>query len=83
MTVLIYLVAGCALTGDAAVSAATQGLSRFFDVSPVVLLPPAIVLALALLKVDILIVIAVGIASAVPLCLCVQDMGPSRYFIRR
>ena len=72
---LIYLVAGCALTGDTAVSAATQGLSRFFDVSPVALLPPAIVLALALLKVDILIGIAVGIASAVPLCLCVQDMG--------
>ncbi|WP_195420053.1 hypothetical protein [Collinsella sp. D33t1_170424_A12] len=80
---LIYLVAGCALTGDTAVSAATQGLSRFFDVSPVVLLSPAIVLALALLKVDILTAIAVGIASAVPLCLCVQDMGPSRYFIRR
>lgn len=74
---------GRALTGDAAVSAATQGLSRFFDVSPVVLLPPAIALTFALFKVDILIVIAAGIASAVPLCLCVQDMGPSRYFVRR
>lgn len=66
---------GRALTGDAAVSAATQGLSRFFDVSPVVLLPPAIALTFALFKVDILIVIAAGIASVVPLCLCVQDMG--------
>ena len=37
--------------------------------------PPANVFALALMRVDILVVIGAGIASSIPLCLAVQDMA--------
>lgn len=58
--------------GDMAVS-----LAQVFDVSPVVLLPAIAVFALALMRVDILVVIGVGIIAAVPLCVSVQGMALS------
>lgn len=60
-------------SGEAGDMAASLAASAF-AVGPVVLLPPMIVFALALMRVDILVVIGAGIASSVPLCLMVQDM---------
>ena len=62
-------------SGEAGDMAAS--LAQVFNVSPVVLLPPIAVFALALMRVDILVVIGVGIAAAVPLCLAVQGMSPA------
>ena len=61
--------------GSGSAATVTTALSQSFDLSPVVLAPPVLVLALAALRVDILAVIVAGILSSVPLCMAVQGMG--------
>lgn len=75
LTCLIYLVLGCLVPAGAAGTDTAEALAAAFDLSPIVLAPPAIVFALALARMDILLVIVAGIVSAVPLCLGVQGMG--------
>lgn len=73
-TVIVFALAGLATGGGEGATAVGESLSRVFDLNPIVLAPPVLVFALALLRVKILVVIAVGIASAIPLCLGVQHM---------
>lgn len=61
-------------SGEAGDMAAS--LASAFNVGPMVLLPALAVFALALARVDILVVIGAGIAAAVPLCLIAQGMAP-------
>lgn len=75
LTCLIYLVLGCLVPAGAAGTDTAEALAAAFDLSPIVLAPPAIVFALALARMDILLVIVAGIVSAAPLCLGVQGMG--------
>lgn len=75
LTCAIYIVAGIftpAGTGSASVVEVMRGV---FDLNPVVLVPPVLVFVLALLRVNILTVIAVGILSSAPLCIALQGMS--------
>lgn len=74
ITCVAFLVMGFATPAGTGTMDTVWALGAAFDLTPVVLLPPVLVFALALARVDILIVIAVGIASAVPLCLGLQGM---------
>ncbi|OUP09825.1 Na+/H+ antiporter NhaC family protein [Collinsella sp. An2] len=73
-TCAAYLVAGAVLPAAAGSLDTVGPLGSAFGLSPVVLLPPVLVFALAIFRVDILAVIAAGIISSVPLCLALQDM---------
>lgn len=74
LSCVVYLVAGM-LVPAASTAADTAGaLAAAFDLSSVVLIPPAAVFVLAFARMDILLVIVAGILSAVPLCLFVQGM---------
>lgn len=75
LTCLIYFVLGWLVPAGAAGADTAKALAAAFDLSPIVLVPPALVFALALARMDILLVIAAGIVSSVPLCLAVQGMG--------
>ena len=75
LTCLIYFVLGWLVPAGAAAADTAKALAAAFDLSPIVLVPPALVFALALARMDILLVIAAGIVSSVPLCLAVQGMG--------
>ena len=75
LTCRIYFVLGWLVPAGAAGADTAKALAAAFDLSPIVLVPPALVFALALARMDILLVIAAGIVSSVPLCLAVQGMG--------
>lgn len=75
LTCLIYFVLGWLVPAGAAGADTAKALAAAFDLSPIVLVPPALVFALVLARMDILLVIAAGIVSSVPLCLAVQGMG--------
>ena len=76
VTCAVYLALGILMpAGSGSAATVTAALSQSFDLSPVVLAPPVLVLALAVLHVDILAVIVAGILSSVPLCMAVQGMG--------
>ena len=75
LTCLIYFVLGWLVPAGSAGADTAKALAAAFDLSPIVLVPPALVFALALARMDILLVIAAGIVSSVPLCLAVQGMG--------
>ena len=74
LTCVAYFALGLLIPASGEAGDMAASLASAFAVGPVVLLPPVIVFALALMRVDILVVIGAGIASSVPLCLAVQDM---------
>ena len=74
LTCAAYFALGLLVPASGEAGDMAASLASAFAVGPVVLLPPVIVFALALMRVDILVVIGAGIASSVPLCLAVQDM---------
>ena len=74
LTCAAYFALGPLIPASGEAGDMAASLASAFAVGPVVLLPPMIVFALALMRVDILVVIGAGIASSVPLCLMVQDM---------
>ena len=74
LTCAVYFALGPLIPASGEAGDMAASLASAFAVGPVVLLPPMIVFALALMRVDILVVIGAGIASSIPLCLMVQDM---------
>lgn len=74
-TCAVYLALGALLPAGQATSATVDALRASFDLAPLVLAPPALVLLLALLRVRILIVLVAGVCSAVPLGMALQGMG--------
>lgn len=74
VTCAVFLAMGAAVPAGEGSSELVRALGEAFELGPVALVPPLLVFALAALRVDILLVIVVGIVSAVPLCLAVQGM---------
>lgn len=74
LTCAVYFALGPLIPASGEAGDMAASLASAFAVGPVVLPPPMIVFALALMRVDILVVIGAGIASSISLCLMVQDM---------
>lgn len=75
LTCAAYFALGPLIPASGEAGDMAASLASAFAVGPVVLLPPVIVFALALMRVDILVVIGAGIASSISLCLVYQDMA--------
>ncbi len=75
VTCAAFLVAGAVLPAQAGSADAVAALGEHFDLSLAVLVPPALVFALAAARADILVVVLAGAASSVPLCVALQGMG--------
>ena len=77
VTCAVFLVIGLLMPAGEGAGGTVEALQDAFSLSPVVLAPPVVVFALALARVDILIVLIAGIVTAVPLCIVVQGMAPA------
>ena len=75
LTCAVFLALGVLMPAGSGSAGIVAVMGEVFDLNPIVLVPPVAVFALALLRVNILSVIAVGIAAAVPCCILLQGMN--------
>lgn len=75
MTAAIYLIIGFEIPGEGSPPDLEALFSRTFRLSPVALLPAAVILLLAVLRVQVKLAMGVSILAAVPICLFVQGMS--------
>ena len=74
LSCLVYLIAGLRSSGGE-IPDLQHLFSRAFDLSPAVLIPAVLLLALSLMHVNVRIAMAAGIISAVPFCLFLQHLS--------
>lgn len=70
----VYAILGALSPRDAAVPDVAALFGRVFSLSPVVLVPAAVILVFCLLRVNVLVVLLCSTLSCVPICLLLQHM---------
>ena len=75
LTCAVFLALGMLMPAGSGSAGIVAVMGEVFDLNPIVLVPPVAVFALALMRIDILSVIAVGIVAAVPCCILLQGMN--------
>lgn len=74
VTCAIYLAMGIVMPAMSTNTQTVTALGMIFDLNPLVLLPPVLVFVLALFRIDILLVLILGVVAAAPLCVLLQHL---------